>query len=67
MAGIRANRGYILSHAEFRDELAAHFDEILSCFPADQDIDPGRLMLEEMRRQQTEAARRALAAMTDEV
>ena len=49
------------------DEVAAHFDEILSCFPADQDIDPGRLMLEDMRRKQTEAARRALAAMTDEL
>jgi len=67
VAGIRANRGYILSHAEFRDELAAHFSEILSGFPADQDIDPGRLMLEEMRRKQTEAACQALAAMTDDI
>ena len=62
--GIIANRGYILSHAEFRDELAAHFETILAACPPPQSIDPGRLMLEQARRQQTAEAERAVAALT---
>jgi NAD(P)-dependent dehydrogenase (short-subunit alcohol dehydrogenase family) len=62
--GIINNRGYILSHGEFRDELAAHFESILAAFPPPQDIDPGRLMLEEARRAQTAAAQRAVDALT---
>jgi NAD(P)-dependent dehydrogenase (short-subunit alcohol dehydrogenase family) len=63
--GILHNRGYILSHAEFRDELEAHFSEILASCPPPQDIDPGRLMLEEARRQQTREARKAVDALTE--
>jgi len=62
--GIIANRGYILSHSEFRDELAAHFDDILAACPAPQEIDPGRQMLEDARRSQTVAAMRAVDALT---
>lgn len=32
--GIRANSPYIFTHGEYRDQLAAHFETILSCFPA---------------------------------
>lgn len=32
--GIRANSPYIFTHGEYRDQLAAHFESILSCFPA---------------------------------
>jgi NAD(P)-dependent dehydrogenase (short-subunit alcohol dehydrogenase family) len=62
--GITENRGYILTHSEFRDELAEHFDEILAACPAPQQIHPGRLMLEDARRAETAAARRAIDALT---
>lgn len=62
--GIIHNRGYIISHAEFRDELAAHFESILDECPPPQDIDPGRLMLEEARRAQTAEAMRAVNALS---
>lgn len=63
--GILANRGYILSHGEFRDELAEHFEEILASSPAGQAIDPGRFQMEEMRRRQTEAAMQVIKHMDD--
>lgn len=63
--GILANRGHILSHGEFRDELAAHFEEILACSPTGQTIDPGRHLMEEMRRRQTRAALQAIANVDD--
>lgn len=62
--GIIANRGYILSHSEFHEELASHFADILAACPPPQDIDPGRLMLEEARRSETAAAMRAVDALT---
>jgi NAD(P)-dependent dehydrogenase (short-subunit alcohol dehydrogenase family) len=62
--GIIDNRGYILSHGEFRDEQVEHFAEIIDGFPRGQVIDPGRLMLEAARRAETEAARQAIAALT---
>lgn len=62
--GIIENRGYIISHSEFRDELAAHFDEILAACPPPQEIDPGRQMLEDARRSQTAAAMRAVEALS---
>jgi NAD(P)-dependent dehydrogenase (short-subunit alcohol dehydrogenase family) len=61
--GIIHNRPYILSHGEFRAELAEHFAAILAGFPEGQQIDPGRQMLEEARRAETAAAERAIAAM----
>jgi hypothetical protein len=62
--GIIDNRGYILSHGEFRDELAEHFAEIVEGFPTGQVIDPGRQMLEDARRAETAAAKQAIAAMS---
>jgi len=62
--GIIENRGYILSHSEFRDELAAHFEDILAACPPPQDIDPGRQMLEDARRNQTAEAMRAVEALS---
>lgn len=62
--GIILNKGYILSHAEFGDELAAHFASILAENPAPQEIDPGRLFLENSRRAETEAALRAVQRIT---
>ncbi|MDB6011606.1 MAG: short-chain dehydrogenase/reductase [Gammaproteobacteria bacterium] len=61
--GILHNTAYILSHGEFRDELAEHFTEILASFPQGQVIDPGRQMLEAARRAETAAAKRAIEAM----
>ncbi|HEU4960727.1 MAG TPA: SDR family oxidoreductase [Sphingomonas sp.] len=62
--GIVHNRGYIISHAEFRDELDAHFADILAACPSPQEIDPGRQMLEDARRRQTAAALRAVEALS---
>ena len=62
--GIIDNRGYIISHSEFRDELSEHFESILAACPPAQDIDPGRLMLENARRAQTAAAMEAVVALT---
>lgn len=63
--GIIDNRGYILSHGEFRDELAEHFAEILEGSPPAQVIDAGRQMLEAARRAETAVAKRALAEMNE--
>ena len=62
--GIVHNHGYIISHSEFRDELVSHFDDILASCPPPQDIDAGRLMLEDARRRQTAAAMQAVDALT---
>jgi hypothetical protein len=62
--GIRENAGYILSHSELRDELAEHFASIVAASPPPQDIDPGRLFLEDARRSQTAAAMAAVDALT---
>lgn len=64
VAGIINNQGYILSHSEFRDELAEHFEEILAASPPPQEIDTGRMMLESARRRQTAEAREAVEALT---
>lgn len=62
--GIINNRGYIITHSEFRDELSEHFDSIIAACPPPQDIDPGRLLLENARRAQTAAAMEALDELT---
>ncbi|MFJ6651445.1 SDR family oxidoreductase [Microbacterium sp. NPDC091313] len=62
--GIVRNAGYIITHSEFRDEIAEHFDAILAESPAPQEIDPGRLMLENARREETAAAMRAVERLT---
>ena len=49
VAAIRANRFYIFSHPEFKDELREVFDQILAEFP-DETPDPQRLAFEKGRR-----------------
>ncbi len=61
MAGVRRNDPFILPHGEFKDEVAALFQEVLDAFPTDQVADPARVAFEEKRRQQSDALR-ALAA-----
>jgi NAD(P)-dependent dehydrogenase (short-subunit alcohol dehydrogenase family) len=57
LRGIRRNDAYILTHGEFKDEVAGLFKEILDSFPTDDDIDPGRLEFENIRRAMTEEAK----------
>jgi NAD(P)-dependent dehydrogenase (short-subunit alcohol dehydrogenase family) len=57
LRGIRRNDAYILTHGEFRDEVAGLFDDILAAFPTDDNIDQGRLEFENRRRAMTEAAK----------
>jgi short-subunit dehydrogenase len=56
LRGIRRNDAYILTHGEFKDEVAGLFNDILAAFPTDDNIDPGRLEFENRRRAMTEAA-----------
>ena len=49
VAAIKANRFYIFSHPEFKDELREVFDQILDQF-SDEAPDPGRLAFEQGRR-----------------
>ncbi|PRY18314.1 SDR family oxidoreductase [Kineococcus rhizosphaerae] len=62
--GILDNQANILTHSEFRGELEEHFASVIASFPPPQEIDPGRLMLEEARRAETAAAQRAVDALT---
>jgi NAD(P)-dependent dehydrogenase (short-subunit alcohol dehydrogenase family) len=49
VAAIRANRFYIFSHPEFKDELREVFDQVLENF-SDEPADPQRLAFEQGRR-----------------
>ncbi|MGZ8347767.1 MAG: SDR family NAD(P)-dependent oxidoreductase [Allosphingosinicella sp.] len=49
VAGIRANKFYIFSHPEFKDELRDVFDQILAEF-SDETPDPQRVAFEQGRR-----------------
>jgi hypothetical protein len=57
LRGIRRNNPYILTHGEFKDEVAGLFQDILDSFPTDDNIDPGRLEFENRRRAMTEEAK----------
>ena len=59
VAAIRANRFYIFSHPEFKDELKEVFDQILAEFP-DEAPDPQRLAFEQGRRDRYRAERALL-------
>jgi NAD(P)-dependent dehydrogenase (short-subunit alcohol dehydrogenase family) len=48
--GIRANAPYILTHAEFRDEVADIGAALVAAFPRDQQVPPGRKAFEDHRR-----------------
>jgi NAD(P)-dependent dehydrogenase (short-subunit alcohol dehydrogenase family) len=56
--GVRADRFYIFSHPEHKDELREVFDEILADYP-DGETPPDRLKVELERRQRYREARRA--------
>ena len=60
LLGIQRNEAYILPHGEFKDEVQGLFDEIISGFPGEQEIDPVRLKFEEVRRQMTAEAKAAI-------
>jgi short-subunit dehydrogenase len=57
LKGIRRNDAYILTHGEFKDEVAGLFSDILASFPTDDQIDPGRLEFENRRRAMTQEAK----------
>ena len=57
VAGIEANEPYIFPHGEFRDEVAAHFAEMLAAFPLDYEADDRRREGEARRARMTEEAR----------
>lgn len=57
LEAICENRAYILTHADFVDELREEFDAILDAFPKDQDVDPVRQGFENGRREAVRAAR----------
>lgn len=60
---IRTNQGHILSHSEFRDEVAEEFQDLLAAFPQDQEIGADRLAFQAMIREQTDAAKAAVDRM----
>lgn len=61
LQGIAANEAYILTHGEFRDELAEVFEEILDAFPpAPGPEAAARLAMENGRRQAVAAAKASL-------
>ncbi|WP_321396930.1 SDR family NAD(P)-dependent oxidoreductase [Emcibacter sp.] len=58
--GIRANRFYIFSHPEFKDELREVFDEIIDAFPPQDELDENakkRVEFEKGRRANYKKAR----------
>jgi hypothetical protein len=59
---IQRNDAYILPHGEFKEEVQGLFDEIISGFPEGQQIDPVRLMFEDVRRRMTADAKAAIKA-----
>jgi NAD(P)-dependent dehydrogenase (short-subunit alcohol dehydrogenase family) len=62
LAGIRANRLYIFSHGEFREELQDLFDEVLESLPAEKGPE-ARLQFEQMRRNGLKKERAAANAI----
>jgi NAD(P)-dependent dehydrogenase (short-subunit alcohol dehydrogenase family) len=57
LRGIRGNAPYILTHGEFKDEVAGLFQDVLDSFPTDDNIDSGRLEFENRRRAMTQEAK----------
>jgi len=60
LLGIQRNDAYILPHGEFTDEVQGLFDDIISGFPEEQQIAPGRKLFEDTRRQATAEAKAAI-------
>jgi len=55
--GIRENAPYILTHAEFHDELSMLFGEILDAIPTDQAVPAARVAFEKGRRDMCDGRR----------
>jgi NAD(P)-dependent dehydrogenase (short-subunit alcohol dehydrogenase family) len=62
IAAIRANRLYVFTHPEHKDELREVFDEILADYP-DGETPPDRMAVELDRRERYRAAREAARAL----
>jgi len=62
---ILRNQGHIMSHGEFRGEVAENCEELLAAFPVGQEIGADRLMFQAMIREHTDAARAAVDRMND--
>ncbi|MXO88075.1 SDR family NAD(P)-dependent oxidoreductase [Altererythrobacter aestuarii] len=62
---IEDNQLYIFPHGEFRDEVAAYFDEMLAAFPTDYEIDDRRREGELRRAKMTAEARAVADALGD--
>ncbi|TCR26153.1 SDR family oxidoreductase [Streptomyces sp. BK205] len=60
---ILKNEGHILSHSEFRGEVAENYEELLSAFPVGQEIGRDRLEFQAMIRERTNSARAAIDRM----
>ena len=60
---IERNEPYIFPHGEFRDEVAAYFDEMLAAFPTRFEMDEKRRASEERRARMTAEAKAAADAM----
>ena len=60
---IERNEPYIFPHGEFKDEVAAYFDEMLAAFPTDYEIDDQRRASEERRARTTAEAKAAADAL----
>lgn len=55
--GIRRNAPYILTHAEFRDEVRGMWEMMDAAFPRDQEVPPARAAFEDQRRATLEQLR----------
>lgn len=60
---IEHNRPYIFPHGEFRDEVAANFNEMLAAFPTEFEIDERRRVSEERRARMTAEAKAVADAL----
>lgn len=60
LAAVRANRFYIFSHPEFKDELREVFDEVLAEFAEGEAVPEGRLKVEAGRKARYAEARATL-------
>jgi NAD(P)-dependent dehydrogenase (short-subunit alcohol dehydrogenase family) len=54
---IRDNLAYVLTHAEFRDEVQLLFDEVVAAFPVDQAVPEARAAFERRRREMCDSRR----------
>lgn len=55
--GIRNNEPYIVTHAEFRDEVRELYEMLDAAFPRHQDVPAGRQAFEDQRREMIRALR----------